>query len=243
VLLAEHSWPSLEGKPFVLVPVGSLEQHGPHLPLDTDTRIAVVVATAVAGRLRGEAAFPSGVVVAPAIAYGASGEHQDFPGTVSIGADALRTVLIETARSLREWTSGVVFVNAHGGNVPTLTSAIPQLVSEGHAVGWLPAGLPGGDAHAGRSETSIMLYIAPGLVDLDAAEPGNTAPLSQLMPRLTAEGTRAVSPNGILGDPTGASAEEGDRQLSIIIASSTRRVALQLRDEPTGMLTDLRASA
>jgi len=82
--LAGACWPDVEHtlRRLLLVPVGSLEQHGPHLPLDTDTRIAVAVARrACAGR--------AGVALAPAFCVGASGEHADFPGTLSIGTEAL----------------------------------------------------------------------------------------------------------------------------------------------------------
>ena len=83
--------------PALIIPVGSVEQHGPHLPLDTDTRIATAVARSVAARLadRNE----SNWVLAPAIGYGASGEHEGFPGTVSIGTSALRLLLVEFGRS------------------------------------------------------------------------------------------------------------------------------------------------
>ena len=81
--LVDRSWPEVR-RPVVLVPLGSTEQHGPHLPLDTDTTVASVVAAELAVRL---AADGTDAVVAPAIAYGASGEHQCFPGTVSIGTE------------------------------------------------------------------------------------------------------------------------------------------------------------
>ena len=91
--------------PVLIVPVGSTEQHGPHLPLDTDTRIASAVAGAAATRL---AAGADGrqFMVAPAVAYGASGEHQGFPGTVSIGSAALELVLLEFGRSVSDWAAG-----------------------------------------------------------------------------------------------------------------------------------------
>ena len=95
---------------LVLVPVGSIEQHGPHLPLDTDTTIAVAVADGVAGEL-------PGAWVAPPLSYGSSGEHQSFAGTASIGTEALTQVAVELVRSLRTWADRVVFVNAHGGNL------------------------------------------------------------------------------------------------------------------------------
>ena len=85
--LGTQFWPDVDGSRTLVVPVGSIEQHGPHLPLDTDTRIADAVARSI-----------SGVLVGPAIAYGASGEHEGFPGTVSIGTAALESVLVEYGR-------------------------------------------------------------------------------------------------------------------------------------------------
>jgi mycofactocin system creatininase family protein len=200
--------PALPPDALVLVPVGSIEQHGPHLPLDTDTAIAEAVTRQVAERLRS-----ADVVLAPAITYGASGEHQMFPGTSSIGTEALHQVLVELTRSLRTWCGRVVFVNAHGGNVAALTSAVGRLVAEGHDVAWVACATEDVDAHAGRTETSLMLHLRPGAVRLDLAEAGNTRPVGELLPALVAGGVGAVSPNGVLGDPAGASADEGERVL------------------------------
>jgi creatinine amidohydrolase len=76
-----------------------------------------------------------------------------------------------------------------------------------------------GDAHAGRTETSLMLAIHPRRVNLAAARPGATQPLKELMPRLVQAGVAAVSANGVLGDPTGASAREGQRLLEAAVES------------------------
>lgn len=204
--LASATSPGLPAGPTVLVPVGSTEQHGPHLPLDTDTVIAVGVATGAAAAL-GERGRD--VVVAPAIAYGSSGEHQDFAGTSSIGTGVLHDVLVELTRSMRTWASRVVFVNAHGGNLTALRGAVAQLVHEGHEVAWVPCATEEVDLHAGRTETSLMLHLAPGKVRLDRAESGNTGTLEELLPLMMAGGVKAVSANGVLGDPAGASAGEG----------------------------------
>jgi creatinine amidohydrolase len=209
----------------VLVPVGSTEQHGPHLPLDTDARVA----TAVAAR----AADGTGLLVAPPIGYGASGEHEGFAGTVSIGHEALRLLLVELGRSAARWAARVVFVNGHGGNLPTLVDAVALLRSEGRDAAWFPCA-PGGDAHAGRTETSLMLALTPALVR-PGAQAGNPAPLDELLPAMRAGGVAAVSPNGVLGDPAGASAAEGERLLAAMAAQLAAAVTRWAPD-PTGRL-------
>ncbi|MGI8815936.1 MAG: mycofactocin biosynthesis peptidyl-dipeptidase MftE [Pseudonocardia sp.] len=211
--LGERRWPELAGAPRVtlLVPVGSVEQHGPHLPLDTDTRIACAVARGAADRLGPD------VLVAPAISFGASGEHETFPGTVSIGTDGLRTLLVELGRSAGRWVRRTVFVNGHGGNLDAVRAAVELLCAEGRDVRWYGCAVPGADAHAGRTETSIMLAMAPETVRLDLALAGNTAPLAELLPTMRAASVRAVSVNGVLGDPVGAGAEEGRRLLPTMV--------------------------
>jgi len=247
--LADATWPEVEagaasGPTTLLIPLGATEQHGPHLPIGTDTTIAVAIAAGAAGRV-------PGAVVAPALAYGSSGEHQDFAGTLSIGAAATELVLVELGRSATETFDRLVFVNAHGGNLAPLAAAVELLRGEGRDVrAWSPR--LGGDAHAGRTETSLMLAlehrgrpypptedrgrpyppIAPvrsTAVRGELAEAGNTAPLTELIDGLRACGVRAVAPNGVLGDPTGASAAEGrallaratDDLVATILASGT----------------------
>ena len=222
--LAEAVWPSVPEGALVLVPVGATEQHGPHLPLSTDTVIARAVAE------RAAADLPSPVMVAPAVPYGASGEHAGFPGTVSIGHEALRVVLVETVRSLALWAGRVVFVNGHGGNVRTLDSAVGRMRDEGHDVAWVPCGVPGGDAHAGFTETSVMLYLAPERVRMEDAVAGDTRPLAELLPELIAGGVRAVSPSGVLGDPTGATAARGRELFEAMAASAVRRIGAGAAD-------------
>ncbi|MET8948737.1 mycofactocin biosynthesis peptidyl-dipeptidase MftE [Streptomyces sp. NPDC004542] len=222
--LAALPWTQLPERPLVLIPLGSLEQHGPHLPLDTDTAVASAVAHGTATRLRRR--LPSAhVQVAPPIVYAASGEHQSFPGTMSIGTEALRFVLVELVRSVALWSGRIVFVNAHGGNHGCLSGAVGQLVEEGRDVAWVPCEPEGGDAHAGHTETSLMLHLAPDRVDMTRAAKGNTAPLGALLPSILAGGIAAVSPSGVLGDPTTATASEGARLLAALVADVAGRIA------------------
>lgn len=223
----------------VLVPVGSTEQHGPHLPLDTDTRIAVAVARAAAERLAAmpvvAAASEPQWPVAPAVGYGASGEHQSFPGTVSIGTEALTRLLVEYGRSACCWARRVVFINGHGGNVAALTAAVRLLRREARDVAWLPCTAPGTDAHAGHAETSVLLHLSPHDVRADRIRPGNNAPLRDLLPTMRRGGVAAVSEVGILGDPTTATAAEGKRLLAEMVDGCVRAVAGWAPD-PGGML-------
>lgn len=203
--LSSCTWPELdESATTLLVAVGSLEQHGPHLPLDTDTRIASAVVT----RIRTDLADRS-TLVAPPLAYGASGEHEGFPGTISLGHDALRGVLVEYGRSACRWAQRVVFVNGHGGNATTLVDAIRLLRYEGRDVAWCPCAFVGADAHAGSTETSVLLHLSPESVRQDSVEVGNRAPIATLLPTMRDGGVAAVSVNGVLGDPTTASARDG----------------------------------
>ncbi len=226
--LAGSRWPELPDAPLLVVPLGSVEQHGHHLPLGTDTTVACAVAEAATGQL-------DGALLAPALAYGASGEHEGFPGTVSIGTEALTGLLIEYGRSACRWAGRVLLVNGHGGNLDALRSAGDRLRSEGWDVAWFPCGVPGGDAHAGRTETSLMLHVEPTGVRADRSAPGDTTPIDQLLPRLRAEGVREVSPSGVLGDPAGATAAEGAELLGSLVDRLIAAVA-GWRVDPVGRL-------
>lgn len=210
-VLGRLTWPQMwfaAPRPLLAVPVGSCEQHGPHLPLDTDIRIATALATGLV-----HAFDPGQLVVAPPLTISASGEHGAFPGTLSLGVEVFEQVIVELVRSA-DWSGGVVLVNGHGGNLVPVHRAVTTLHEEGRRVlAWWPK-VRDGDAHAGETETSLMLAIAPHLVRMDVAEPGRPEPVSELAEQLRRDGVRAVSPNGVLGDPTGASATHGKALLT-----------------------------
>lgn len=230
--LARATWTELEGRtPTVLVPVGALEQHGPHLPCDTDALVAETVCRLVAEDVAGD------VLVAPTVAYAASGEHEGFPGTISVGHEALHLLLVELGRSACRWAGSLVLVNGHGGNVATVRSAVAQLRAEGRRVVWTSTATPGADAHAGDTETSLLLHLAPDDVRRDRLAAGATEPVAELMPALRAGGVSAVSANGVLGDPRGASAERG----RAVLAEVVTRVAAEVRADDPGPDGRLRA--
>lgn len=207
--LADLTWPEVEEiapRSALAVPLGATEQHGPHLPFTVDTDIA----TALAERLT--RARPH-AILAPAISYGSSGEHAAFPGTLSIGQDATEFLLTELVRSADSF-AGVILVNGHGGNRFPLHRALARLHHEGRRVhAWQPSGPPG-DTHAGRIETSIMLALRTEAVQTGRMAPGTAEPLSKLMDVLRERGVRAISKSGVLGDPRGASPDDGQRLLT-----------------------------
>jgi mycofactocin system creatininase family protein len=218
--LEAMTWPeagqrTLSGA-VLLLPVGSTEQHGPHLPLTTDTDIAVAIAM-------GAAECRDQLVVAPALAYGSAGEHQGFSGTLSIGAAATETVLVELGRSAAHDYPHLVLVSTHGGNAEPVAAAVARLAGEGKSVScWSPKWA--GDLHAGQTETSLMLAIAPDRVHLDRAEAGDLRPLEALLPLLRRHGVRPVSANGVLGDPSGADPSDGRALLDVAIDQLVDRV-------------------
>ncbi|MFM9083710.1 MAG: mycofactocin biosynthesis peptidyl-dipeptidase MftE, partial [Actinomycetota bacterium] len=196
------------GSQIVVVPIGSWEQHGSHLPHDTDSLIAESLVDAAIEGLDGD-----DFVVAPTIAISASDEHAGFPGLLSAGTDATAGMLVSIARSASAWARGTVLVSGHGGNSDALARARAVLHEENvpHSM-WWPRTIPGhdGDLHAGWIETSVMLHIAPDLVDLARADAGASGDPAGLMARMRDRGVAAVSANGIIGDPRGATAVDGE---------------------------------
>lgn len=161
--LAQCSWPEVGHGRLVLVPVGSLEQRGPHLPMDTDT----VIATAVAAMAAAELAEATGrrVHVAPAVAYGASLGPRSTTVGASLSVDALRCVVVELVRSMRSWAGPVLLVNGHLGNLRSLDLAVEQLRAEGHLVDWVPCLVEPIEPEV-HAATSVMLSLRPGEVRL-----------------------------------------------------------------------------
>ncbi|ELZ30254.1 Creatininase [Halosimplex carlsbadense 2-9-1] len=239
VRLAELSWTEIEstlddGTDTVIVPVGSIEQHGPHLPLNMDTLDGEVVAERIAERL-GDA------LAAPAIRPGCSGHHMDFPGTITVPPETLMDVIRSYCRSLDEHGfEHVVLVPTHGGNFGPVTTVAPDIGREIDAsvialadldehMRLLNEGLDEAGIdydqdviHAGAAETAIVLAIDEGLVRTGEVEPGPEGEFSTA--RLLSEGFRAITENGVLGDPSEATAEAGEAILDLVTDAYVERI-------------------
>ena len=219
-----------QGPLDVIVPLGALEQHGPHLPLDTDAVIADAVADRAAERV-GEC------VVTPALPVGASHHHLAFPGTASLNDDTLRDVLVQMVQTLLgHGFRGVYLVTGHAGNVGAMAAALAELPLADrskvvafddwpaqrdavHRVAEAQLGLDREQVgtHGGHFETSIMLAVAPGEVDMSAAVAGFVGPAAPASAKLRSEGMAALSPVGVIGDPRGACANAGEQYLGALV--------------------------
>ena len=196
-----------------MLPIGSFEQHGPYLPLVTDTLIATAIADAIAPHHQ--------VFQLPAITYGCSQEHAAFPGTISITATTLSAVVDDIIGTLpSKGIKAVVIVNAHGGNA-VLTNVTQQANLSGPSrIGLYPSredwaeartaahitSINHDDMHAGELETSILLAACPSYVR-DGWNTGNHhAPDRRY---LTALGMHAYTQSGVIGQPSQATVDKG----------------------------------
>jgi creatinine amidohydrolase len=234
------------GKSTVVLACGATEQHGPHLPTGTDTFLG----TAIAERA---ATLAGNALVAPTLRPGLSDHHADFPGTITLRPETFLDLLSDTCTSLaRHGFERIVIFPSHGGNADMMKAHVPWLarrladtaelvlslgtLEKIHELStWLAErGIPIGrsGAHAGYSETAMMLAYRGELVRTDAFEPGLSDDDFYRPERIRhsqldsfIRGIRAQSPNGVLGDPTGADAETGEQLLEIAADALARDVA------------------
>jgi len=220
-----------KGNVVIIQPIGAIEQHGPHLPLAVDAAIA----QAVLGKALSNLDVTIPAYALPTLYYGKSNEHWHFPGTITLTAQTLIATLMEVGESLyragfRKW----VLLNAHGGQpqvleivardlhqnyedflvFPLFVWRVPNIAAQLLTEKELELGI-----HAGDAETSLLLSILPNQVHMEQAiaEYPHGLPQDSL---LSMEGnlpfawtTRDLSKSGVLGDPTTASVEKGDRIL------------------------------
>jgi creatinine amidohydrolase len=211
--------------PIVLLALGSWEQHGAHLPFDTDT---VIIESVVDAAIRSVDPENTQFSVVPTIGVTASDEHNGFAGTLSIGTNALSDAVVSIARSA-SWARGICIVNGHGGNADALKLVHSALNYENirHSIWSLPY-YEGADMHAGHTETSLMLHLAPDTVRMDLAEVGAVGDSEILIERMRTGGIKEVSSNGVVGDPTNATAAHGATMLSFY-ADHLTKLLLQIQ--------------
>jgi len=232
VRLEEMVWPEVEaaledGTRTAIVSVGSIEQHGPHLPLNMDTLDGDELSRRIAAQL-GDA------VAAPTIRPGCSGHHMAFPGTISIPPETLMDVIRGYCRSLDEHGfEHVVLVPTHGGNFGPVRTVAPDVAREIDATvipladldehmqllneGLNDAGIDYEQdvIHAGAAETAVVLAVDEELVRLEDIESGPEGDISTA--RLLSEGFKTITENGVLGDPTEATAEAGETIIQHVV--------------------------
>jgi len=234
-LWAELTWPEAEEKlnamDVAILPVGAIEQHGPHLSLDVDSFDADYLARRVA-----EACSDPKPLVLPLIPYGVSYHHNDFKGTISISNDALSKLVYEVGLSLaRNGIKKLIILNGHGDNKPTLQYAAQMINQDARIFTCVDTGETSdydidkitettNDVHAGEVETSTSLATRPQLVKMDLAESSIPHFSTRYLNFSSVRGlpwyayTKKFSENGVMGDPTKASAEKGEKIWEMMIA-------------------------
>jgi creatinine amidohydrolase/Fe(II)-dependent formamide hydrolase-like protein len=235
-ILGELTWPAARERlaevDLALLPVGSIEQHGPHLPLDTDAFDAEHLAHEVAA-----ACSDPKPLVLPLVPYGVSYHHEDFDGTISVSPDTLSRMVYEVGMNLaRQGIKKLVIVNGHGGNAPALKFAAQNINRDAHIFTTVETGESSdadimamvetqGDVHSGEIETSTALAVRPHLVRMRDARsfvPRFSSHYLDFTSKRSVEWyarTARISPSGVLGDPTKATAEKGRRMWTVMISN------------------------
>ena len=217
------------GVDTIIITIGSTEQHGLHLPLGTDAIMGEALGQSVARALED-------TLLAPGMRIGCSEHHMDFAGSLTLSRETFIGVVGDICRSLaRHGFRHIVLLPTHGGNFAPLAKAVEAIRPELSGVNLIAftdlmafmdeifqtgkarkvtpeqAG-----AHAGEFETSIMLYLRPDLVAIDKAQPGYVGDQLRIAPLVFEKGFRAVTANGVLGDPRNASAANGEAYMAAI---------------------------
>ncbi|MDH3207499.1 MAG: creatininase family protein [Gemmatimonadota bacterium] len=241
VLWGDMTWPTaqirLKTMGVALLPVGAIEQHGPHLPLDVDAYDAERLARDVAERC----SHPRPLVL-PLIAYGVSYHHDDFAGTVSVGPDVLSQMVYQIGMSVaRQGIDKLVIVNGHGGNGPALHFAAQMINRDARIFTCVDTGETSdadideiasthNDVHAGEIETSTTLALRPEAVRTDQIESSVPHFSSHYLDFTSKRGvgwygrTLKITESGVMGDPTKASVEKGKKMWEVIVANLVEMV-------------------
>ncbi len=219
--LSESTWPAVADleTDLAVIPVGSTEQHGPHAPLGTDALTAEAVAKAGVEVYTEETGVD--VPIAPVIPVGVAEEHRAFDGTLWVSPDTFRAYVRETAESLADHGfDRIVFVNGHGGNVDALGEVAGDISrhSDAYAVAFtwfdsVDSEHPMG--HGGPRETAVLRHLHPNLVDEAEAETATENGSDHWGEWVSgvnlAHDSAEFSENGVVGDPSTGSAQDGEK--------------------------------
>jgi creatinine amidohydrolase/Fe(II)-dependent formamide hydrolase-like protein len=235
------SWPQAAERfrevDVALLPVGAIEQHGPHLPLDVDAFDVAWLSREVAA-----SCTPPRPFVLPLIPYGVSYLHDDFAGTVSVSPEALSRLVYDVGMSVaRHGVTKLIVVNGHGGNSPALQYAAQMINRDARIFTCVDTGETSdaevdamtettNDVHAGEVETSTTMALRPDLVNMELARPSVPRFSSEYLDFSSQKGvtwfarTKRISPEGVLGDPTRASADKGRKMWDVMVSNLVRLV-------------------
>lgn len=245
IKLEDMSWVEVKealenGFETIIVPIGSIEQHGPHLPLGTDTFIGEVLAVKIAEKL-------GKTIVAPVISIGCSQHHMGFPGTLTLKPETLMQIIRDVCSCLvKHGFKRIILLPTHGGNFAPVKTVIMELAIElkdikiispleleefirvtnsviaEYGVSFREAG-----SHSGATETSVMLAIKSELVRMDRAIEGYTGDYT--ISQIYSHGVKAISETGVLGDPRKANEKAGKRILEELTEYYVEKIEKEFR--------------
>lgn len=262
-LYQHYTWPELaeavKRQPVVVIPIGSVEQHGPHLPLDTDNFLIWNICEEAARRADGE------ILLMPQVPYGFETHHMDFPGTIDVKPEHLLHFMVDITTSVaHHGFERILIADGHGSNMPVLdlvarrtnteTKALcgafiwPSLAPE--AVRKVRQSGRGGMAHACELETSVYLHLDAARVQMDKARAETGMPASEFIwmdlmegsPVLLMDRWTRFSKSGVSGDPTLATAEKGRAVFEAVVEAFMKMVR-EFRQRPRGEHTDWHRTA
>ncbi len=257
-LYQHYTWPEMaeavKRQPIVVVPIGSVEDHGPHLPLDVDNFLIWNICEEAARRAGGD------ILLLPLIPFGFETHHMDFPGTIDIRMEHLLHFVLDVTKSVaHHGFERIMIADGHGSNMPILELVARRTVLESNALCttfiW-PSLAPeeirqvresgrGGMAHACELETSVYLHLDAERVQMDKAKKDMNLPESEFVWLDLMEGSRSLvmdhwsrfSKSGVLGDPTVATAEKGKVVFEAVVNNFVK-FAREFRTRPRGERTD-----
>ena len=257
-LYQHHTWPELKevarSEPVVVLPIGSVEDHGPHLPLDVDNFLIWQICEEAARRAGGD------ILLMPIIPYGFETHHMDFPGTIDIHMEHLLHFVLDVTKSVaHHGFRRILIADGHGSNMPILDLVARRTILETEALCapflWPSLALGdirkvresgrGGMSHACELETSIYLYLDRERVQMDKARKEQGVPQSEFIWQdLTDPGPirmmdywTCFSKSGVNGDPTLATAEKGKFIFEAVVANFVKFVR-EFKNRTRGERTD-----